>query len=192
VKLVRTIFQLLVLFSLPQVLLSHENEKKSCPIADFSPQVVYPPNPHFLSRISALGDWVEFKDGSVWVLSNGFIARSWLGSDRLMVTQNDRWLSNYNYQIVNLDNGESIEANFFSLNRGDFTHYIKEVNLQTGTIKINDNTRWEVFTEDLDKIADWKSSDLIIFGINGGPKKSIYGELLINARLGDRVRARQQ
>jgi len=199
-KLVQTLFQSAVLFSslMPQLLLSHEQEKKaceqenSCQFANPFPQVVYPPNAHFLASVSALGDWVELRDGSIWEVTNGIIARNWHTSDHLMLTQNDQGLSSYNYQIVNMDTGELIEANFFSLNQKGCNRCIKEISLESSTLKMNDNSSWEVFAEDLDKIADWELSDAIVFGVNGGPKKSVFGALLINPRLGDRVRARQK
>lgn len=174
---------------------SAEEQESHCGfIFDRYPQVTYGNNVHTLSSISVLADSIEIEDGSVWKVSSydGYKAKQWLTSDPLMITQNARWFSSYNYRIVNQKSGDSIEANLFlgPIKNGPHTLYIQEIDLARGTIKLTDYTHWEISSRDVSAFKGWALRDPVIIGYNSGWDSSCEA-LLINVATNDNIRAHQ-
>jgi hypothetical protein len=163
-------------------------------IFDRYPQVYFASNVHSLVAISALGDSVEIEDGSTWKVSayDGYKALNWRTTDPIMITQNNRWFSTYAYRIVNRNSGTSIEANLFlgPIKNGQYSRYIQEIDLSRGILKLNDNTHWEIASNDQAIFREWMANDSMIIGYNSGWDSSCEG-LLINVTMNNSARARQ-
>lgn len=161
---------------------------------DRYPPVYYSANIHWLVGVSAFGDSVELEDGSVWKVNSydGYKAVNWRSSDPLLITQNTRWFSSYNYRIMNQNTGTSIEANLFlgPIQNGEFTHYIVAIEPMRRMIMLNDNTHWEVCSYDASIFRDWAVGDAVITGYNSGWVSSSEG-ILINVNMNNFIRVKQ-
>jgi len=161
---------------------------------DRYPPVYYSTNIHWFIAASAFGDSVELEDGSVWKVNryDGYKALNWRMNDPLLITQNTRWFSSYNYRIVNQNTGTSIEANLFlgPIQNGEFTHYIVAIEPIRRILMLNDNTHWEVSSYDTSIFRDWAIGDAVITGYNSGWDSSSEG-VLINVNMNNFIRVKQ-
>jgi len=173
----------------------NEKEEARCGfIYDRYPPVYYPNTYHWLIAVSALGDQVEFEDGSVWKINSydGYKALNWRSNDPLTITQNSRWFSSYTYKIINKNTGTSIEANLFlgPIKNGEYTRYILAIDPTRGEVMLTDSTHWEVSSGDSYVFRDWAINDSIILGSNTGWDSSCEA-ILINVTMNNFVRAKQ-
>ena len=171
-----------------------ESEESCGLLFDKYPSVYYPAAVHWLAAVSGFGDSVEFEDGSVWKLSSydSHRALHWRSNDPLMVTQNHRWFSRYNYRIVNKNTGASLEANLYlgPIQNGEYTRYIAAIDPTEGILLLSDNTRWEISPYDCYAFRNWALQDAVIIGYNSGWDSQCEG-LLINVNTNDFIRAKQ-
>lgn len=211
----RITFFTLLLFAAPVFLLAAENEQvgtrppkkiaqaeetvipqeSHCGfVFDQYPPVYFPASCHWMIAASAFGDTLELEDGSVWKVNSydGYKALNWRANDPLMVTQNTRWFSNYNYRIINRNTGSSIETNLFlgPIKGGQHTRYINAIDFIQGALNLTDNTRWEVSASDQNIFREWLVNDPIIIGYNSGWDSS-KESILINVSMNNFARFRQ-
>lgn len=158
------------------------------------PSVFYSSGTHCVSSVSVFGDQVEIEDGSVWKISSYDAPKvaGWRAQDPLLITQNHRWFSKYNYRIINQATGSTLEANLFlgPIKDGAYTRYVISIDTLRGDIYLNDQTRWHVSVLDADNFADWMLYDAVIIGYNSGWDSDSQG-LLINVNMNRNIRAEQ-
>lgn len=158
------------------------------------PVLYYPAGVHYIDRFSALGNTVDMEDGAVWKISRYDAPKvlTWSGDHPIMITQNHRWFSQYNYRIINQATGESLEANLYlgPFHNGPYTRYIVSIDLYHGCAILNDGTHWKVSPYDAYLFDQWRLHDTVIIGYNSGYDSSYQG-LLINVNMNCSVRAEQ-
>lgn len=175
---------------------SPKEESEDCCgfLFDKYPPVYYPSSVHWLVAVSALGDSVELEDGSVWKISlyDGYKALNWRSNDPLMITQNTRWFSKYDYRIVNQNTGTSLEASLFlgPIENGEYTRYVIGIDLNREELLLSDNTHWEISVLDDAVFHDWAIGDAVILGYNSGWNSSCES-ILINVNMNNFLRAKQ-
>lgn len=134
--------------------------------------------------VSALGDTVEFRDGSIWTIASGdtYKTLNWLTSDRLVVTPNHSWFSSFMFCITNQDTGVSVKANLFlgPIYNGLYTHWIVAINYYTQEICLEDGSIWKLSGFDSSIYNKWLLNDTIIIGVNDGFLSSSKPNILIN------------
>lgn len=191
--------RLFLVMCAPFSLLAETETHESCGyIYDEYPPLYYPASMHVLIGVSALGDSVEFEDGSVWKICryDGYKALTWRSNDPLTITQNYRWFSNYSYRIVNQSTGICLEANLFlgPHSYGQHTLFITGIDRVAGDLIIangnGESIRWEIASGDIAAFQSWALHDAIIIGQNSGWDMSCEG-LLINVNMNNSVRAKQ-
>lgn len=153
-----------------------------------------PSVPHwFTELIPANGtsvDSAKLEDGSIWKFNpyDAPKALNWIAKEgdeetsiQLIITQNFSWYSNYRYRIINISNGESIEANLLQspMKANPHARFIVSIDQNSRTILLDDNTRFEVSQGDSALLRNWTLFDYVIKGQNGGWSSS-YESLLIN------------
>lgn len=167
-------------------------------IFDSYPTTYYPASIHWLSAVAAFGDSVELEDGSTWKVSSydQYKANNWRAEDPLVITQNHRWFSKYNYRIINKTSGAAVEANLYfgPIKNGPHTLYVTSIDSVKNTINAingkNEITHWEVCAKDWLAFSDWDLNDAIIVGYNSGWDSS-YECILLNVNMDNFVRAKQ-
>jgi hypothetical protein len=167
-------------------------------IFDRYPSAYYPASIHWLSAVAAFGDSVELEDGSTWKVSSydQYKANTWRTQDPLVVTQNHRWFSKYNYRIINTTSGAMIEANlhFGPFKNGKDTPYVSFIDFDEYEVHaINGKgevTHWDICSKDRQNFDGWDLNDALIIGHNSG-WDSRYECILINVNMNNFVRAKQ-
>lgn len=158
------------------------------------PPVYYTRGVHGLAAVAISGESVEFEDGSVWKVSayDAHKVKHFQMQDPLIVTQNHRWFSRYQYRIINQVTGASLEANLYlgPIKEGIYTNYICEIDQYRGEVYLTDNSRWKVSIYDAALLEKWVLNDPIIIGQNSGWDSACQG-LLINVETGNYIRAEQ-
>jgi hypothetical protein len=128
---------------------------------------------------SRLGDIVVIKDGTEWSVreSHREIVKGWEIGQPIAFTPNlSTWKflwgqePMYKYHIVNLETGESVEAN---LSKGPFVNSIsarriRRIDKSTGDVFFSDGTLWRCNPKGDDGIVfrEWKVGDFLITGRN--------------------------
>lgn len=201
----RKVFSLLVLLAmLPQSSFAnceHEmDEEYHCCgyLFDAYPPTYFSTSTHSLASVSALGDSLELEDGSFWQISryDGYKALSWRSTDPLIITQNHRWFSNYQYRIINQNTGSSLEVNLFAAppQYGDHTISVSTIDLLHGILTLTDPkeglTEWSISSGDVAALQSWALNDVLIIGHNSG-WDSDSESILINMKTHDCVRAKK-
>lgn len=168
-------------------------------IFDSYPPVYYSNSAHHLTRIVVDNDQYNLvlEDGSEWRINtiDGKKALNWRDNDPLTLTQNTRWFTKFNYQIINKANGTKIEAKLFKgpKDNSEFARYITSIDKTHREITLTDGTHWEISYLDGLIFKDWAAGDYIIIGTNSNT--SIFDAdkdgLLINVNLDNYVRAKQ-
>lgn len=157
------------------------------------PPIYYPIAMHSLAGLSVLGDELATEDGAIWKISRYDAPKTftWAANDPLIITQNHRWFSKYNYRIINQITGESLESNLFlgPYTNGAFTNYITRIDHFYGYVVLSNGTQWRISDSDLYILDTWNLDDPIIIGSNSGYDSSCQ-TLLINTVHSD-VRAEQ-
>ena len=154
---------------------------------------------HQLQGVSSLGDSVELEDGSVWKISryDSPSALTFRSDDILIITQNHRWFSQYNYRIINQQTGIALEANLFlgPQTNNQYTWYVTAIDRIDGDLILTNGfgqpTRWEISWHDESLFQNWAVNDAVIIGQNTG-WDSRSESLLINVNMDQSVRARQR
>lgn len=167
-------------------------------VFDSYPTSYYPASIHWLSGVAAFGDSIELEDGSTWKVSSydQYKANNWRSEDPLVITQNHRWFSKYNYRVINKSSGASVEANLYfgPIKNGIYTLYVTSIDPIKNTIKAingkNEITHWEICSKDWYEFSDWDLNDAIIVGYNSG-WDSRYECILVNVNMDNFVRAKQ-
>ena len=167
-------------------------------IFDSYPSSYYPASIHWLSGVAAFGDSIELEDGSIWKVSSydQYKANNWRAEDPLVITQNHRWFSKYQYRIINKSSGASIETNLYfgPIRNGPYTLYVTSIDTIHNTIKAidgkNEITHWEICSKDWYEFDEWNLNDAMIVGYNSG-WSSDYECILINVNMDNCVRAKQ-
>lgn len=158
------------------------------------PPVYYPTGIHTLYAVSAIGDSVEFEDGSVWKIAaeDRYKVCQWGAQEPITVTQNSRWFSQYKYKIINQATGAHLQANLYlgPLKNGPFTLYVTALDVARGELILNDSTRWKVSEFDANSFEEWMITDAVIIGLNSGWDQTSQA-LLINVPLNSFVRAKE-
>lgn len=158
------------------------------------PSIYFPSGTHCLLSVSAYGNEIEIEDGSVWSISSYDAPKvaAWGSQDPIIITQNHRWFSRYNYRIINQATGGILEANlrFGPIKNGPYTRYVAGIDYLSGEIILNDLTRWQVSVLDQNDLSGWLVDDAIIVGYNSGWDSDCHG-LLINVNKNDHIRAAQ-
>ncbi len=155
------------------------------------PEVYFPDGTHSIVSVSAFGDVVVIEDGSYFKVSPfdapkvaGFRAH-----DPILITQNHSWFSSYDYRIINQSTGSVLEVNLSvgPTVGGIYTRYIIAIDLYRGEIFLNDNTRWQVSSFDMDRFRGWYEGDPVIVGYNSGWDQN-YSGILINVSMNQNIR----
>lgn len=175
-----------------------ETEGRCSYLFDTYPSFYLPPSAHWLAGVSVLGDSLELNDGSIWKVSryDEYKVLGWRSNDPLIITQNHRWFSNYQYRIINQATGSTLETNLFlgPLQYGEHTFYVHGIDYCQGSLILTnafgDMSYWEISDFDLDPFQDWSPSDPVIIGQNSGWDAE-RNALLINVAIDNFVRARQ-
>jgi hypothetical protein len=158
------------------------------------PPVYFPSGAHCLSSISAFGDSLELEDGSTWKISHYDAKKvlSWGAQDPIIITQNHRWFSDFNYRIINQSTGSSLEANlqFGPIKNGPYTRYVTSLDFARGEVILSDQTRWQISDDGIYNFNNWMLLDAVIIGSNSGWDSSCEA-LLINVTMNESVTAQQ-
>lgn len=129
-----------------------------------------PPTAHFMISKSILNDSIEIEDGSIWKLNpyDEYKIANWFISDPLVISQNQRWLSNYQYRIFNKKRKVSIEVNLSQgpITNGPKTLYIEAIDLENGIVYLNNFTQWRFDWKDQQIFQNWRARDAVIIGEN--------------------------
>lgn len=161
---------------------------------EYYPPVYYPASCHWMMKVSALGDSLEIEDGSVWEInsSDGYKALHWKMRDPLIITQNRRWFSSYDYKIQNKTTGSTVDVNLKlgPFENGQYTNYIAIMDRRKGELALTDSSNWEICPRDRSLFRNWKENQAIIIGVNTSWESS-YDILLINVNTNNYVRAKQ-
>lgn len=179
-----------------QAPLGEEEKEKSacCYVFDRYPAISNSGAFRWKKIVSPNGESVELDDGSVWKVNkyDGYKVLSWKVSDELVITQNHRWFTSYQYRIINQATGTSIEANLFlgPIVNGIASRYASSIDFHNGLALLTDGTQWEICPSDFSLFANWANGDAIIIGFNSG-WDSKYDGLLINVNMNQSVRAKQ-
>ncbi|MDE3046122.1 MAG: hypothetical protein KGJ02_05715 [Verrucomicrobiota bacterium] len=163
-------------------------------IFDQYPSFYFPSSCHWIVAVSAVGDSMELEDGSQWKVNSydSYKTLTWRANDPLMLTQNTRWFSSYNYRLVNRNTGSSIEVNLFlgPTKGGEYTKYITLIDFAQGIVLLTDNTHWEISSSDAKLLREWLVGDPVIIGYNSGWDSS-KESILINVSTNNFARFRQ-
>lgn len=169
-------------------------------IFDQYPPVYYSNAHHRLTAITEVNHnecTLELEDSSVWKISSydAKKALNWRSNDPLAITQNTRWFSRYNYRIINLSNGSSVEADLFlgPAELGRYSRFITAIDHYRREIMLSDNSRWEISYLDSSIFKDWAKNDYLIIGTNSNTSfwDSAKDTLLINVNMNNSARAQQ-
>lgn len=169
-------------------------------VHSYYPPISYSKAHHYLTRVAIQDDntyAVEIEDGSVWKIGRYDHTKAihWLANDPLVITQNNRWFSKYQYQIVNKSKGHSVEANLFlgPILNGPHSRFVTAINKEERLVYLSDNTHWDISYLDQSTLKDWLLNDYVIVGSNS--KQSFWDKereaLLINVNTNKAVRATQ-
>jgi len=171
-----------------------KNEVRCGFVFDRYPSMNYSSTVHWLAGASAQGDALEIEDGSVWKISSydSYKILSWRMDDPILITQNTRWFSSYNYKIVNRATGTSIEANLFlgPLEFGLFTKYVEFIDWTMGDVVLSDGTHYQISNYDSSLLRDWEAGDAVIVGYNSGWDSNCES-ILINVNMNHFIRGKQ-
>ena len=161
---------------------------------DLLPYEFLPPTAHQMISKSILNNSIEIEDGSIWKIRpyDEHKITSWLTSDPLIITQNQRWFSSYRYRIINKYNQSSVEVNLSQgpIKNGPRTLYIEAMNLENGFVYLNNFTQWKIDSKDLQALQTWRERDAVIIGENSD-FFSNYEAILINVAENKSVRIQQ-
>lgn len=175
-----------------------ETETRCSYLFDHYPSThALPPAIHWLMSISSYDDTLELDDGSIWKISryDEYKLFSWRENDPVVITQNHRWFSNYQYRIVNQATGGVLETNLFlgPIENGERTLYIHSIDYYQGVVvlanALHETSYWEISSLDFDTLQDWHSNDPVILGQNSG-WDSDKEHLLINVATNNSIRVR--
>lgn len=159
-----------------------------------SPPVAYSPAVHNIQAIADFGDLITIEDGSQWVVNSQDTPKiaSWNEKDSILITQNHRWFSKYQFRIVNQNSEMSVEANLHlgPIDDGKHAPSIISIDTTQGELVLSNGSRWQISQLDAIAFEDWRLNDLIIVGYNSGWDSGSLG-LLINVDLNRCVRAQQ-
>jgi hypothetical protein len=175
-----------------ETLSTEDSQEEALSFNDYPP--IYFSNASYsLAAVSALGDSLQLHDGSLWRVNpyDGNKALSWRLSDVLMVTQNGRWFSSYQYRLINKSTGASIEANldYGPPLDGAFTRFVRNLDGQQRIVELTDGSVWQVLDSDVERFRKWMEGDEVLAGFNSGWGIG-YDYILINVQLDAFVRAR--
>ncbi|MBU6446583.1 MAG: hypothetical protein KGQ49_04220, partial [Verrucomicrobia bacterium] len=140
---------------------------------------------------------LDLEDGSEWKVStsDGIKASNWHTDDPLIITQNNRWFSSYEYRIINQANNTSVEAKLFlgPLLNGEYSRFIVSIDHTRGEIILNDYSHWNISYLDASLFKKWALNDYVIIGTNSDTSfwDSSSDSLLINVNMNHCVRAKQ-
>lgn len=158
------------------------------------PPVYFSQGMHCVSAVDAFGNSLELEDGSVWQISpyDAPKVAHWKSQDPILITQNHRWFSKYNYRLINQTTGAVLESNLHlgPIKNGIYTRYIMSIDLSRGEVVLSDHTRWQISSLDECSFQDWMLYDAVIIGYNSGWDSNSEG-LLINVNMNQWVRAAQ-
>src|SRR5579872_4860788 len=184
-------------FIAPLMLIAGEySDYKPLPVNFFDsyPSVIFSSMPHWLIGTSSLGDSIEIEDSSIWKINgyDSYKALSWRSNDPLLITQNTRWFSSYNYKIVNQATGSSLEANLIigPLQFGALTKTIAFIDWHMGEIVLTDLSRYQISCYDISVFSNWQINDAVIVGYNSGWDSNCES-ILINVNMDNFIRAKQ-
>lgn len=159
-----------------------------------SPAYYVPPNYHWMTALSSMGDSLEIENGSVWKMDvrASYDVFYWSSSDPLVLTQNQEWFSSYNYKLLNQITGGSVPVNLFlgPVLANVHTKFLADFDFQQGVAILTDGSRWLICPRDIVSFYRWILNDCILIGSNSGWESS-YDSILINSNMNHYVRARQ-
>ena len=162
-------------------------------ITEYTP-VYYPSGIHGLAAKAIGGSTIELEDGSVWKINayDQHKVANFQFQDAIVITQNHRWFSRYNYKLINQATGSSLEANLQlgPLKGGVYTRYIIGVDTAHGELILDDHSSWRISFYDANVFQDWMLHDAVIIGTNSGWDSGCQG-LLINVNMNQSIRAEQ-
>lgn len=174
-------------------------EQTSGFLLDLFPPVYFSNSSHWLTAISIDQDKysIQLEDGSQWNIqshdSNKVL--SWKTRDPLVITQNNRWFTKYNYLIINKNDGSKVEARLFlgPLEESTEARYIVSIDKDLSVISLDDHSHWEISYLDKSIFKNWLLDDYIIIGTNSNTSfwDSDKDAMLINVNMNNSVRAKQ-
>lgn len=186
-----------------QVVDAEEGEESDLQTSGFMfdqyPPVYFSNSSHWLTAISVNNDQysLQLEDGSQWRIQSYDSSKvlNWKANDPLVITQNNRWFTKYNYQIINNSNGTKVEAKLFlgPFEHSEYSHFIASIDKDNRVIALNDSTHWEISYLDKAIFREWQLSDYIIIGTNSNTSiwDSEKETLLINVNMDNCARAKQ-
>lgn len=112
---------LFALFFIPILIVAEEERSLEGAgfIFDRYPPVNFSAPAHFFVSITVSGNedlFLTIEDGSTWKINqyDNDKVRSWRENDALLITENQRWFSNYSHRIIHKDTGSYVEANLLN------------------------------------------------------------------------------
>jgi len=148
---------------------------------------------HQIRSISSCGDLIEIEDGSLWKIRSydAVDVCCWQEKDLIVIRPNGSWLSNYEYELLNLGTGDYVKSNLSlgSFCEGEFTHWIIAIDYWHQRIWLENGMCWEVagiYT----RFKDWVVGDTVILGVYNGWLSSSTPNILINVNMNNWQRGR--
>jgi hypothetical protein len=147
---------------------------------------------HCPADINTFFGQITLEDGSLWSVKFGdtFKMANWLKSDSVVIVPNGPF-SYYKYRIVNQDTFVTINANLVLTPylSGPYTYNVLATDYIFDKVWLNDGSVWEVSPFDNAILQSWKSSDIVIIGINDDYLHDLRPNVLINTFTNEYVRA---
>jgi|GEM_PF-6295640 len=160
--------------------------------------VYYPPGYHSLLSRAINAESFKTEDDSTWYVapSSQATVAWWVTGDPIVLYPRGwTWCwDNYKFYFFNTRTQTSAEVYLFDgpLNRGYYTKEIVSIDLTYGTIRLTDDTYWEVENAFVLTTShkEWYGGQAIIVGLNNS-KYSVFDRILLNVERGIYVPARQ-
>lgn len=123
---------------------------------------------HSLMYITPANLTVEIEDGSVWVFAPSDLSTvmTWYSTDALVLVPNKTLFSSYDFRLVNLVTGQSIQvilsqAPYYN---GPYTHWIVAIDYYRNYVYLEDGSFWNMSSFDSDIVHQWMVNDTVIIG----------------------------
>lgn len=147
---------------------------------------------HWFISSNIDGSVIELEDGSQWKMAPNHATCFWRHGDKIEISPNTSWSSDYSYYIVNRTTGRYIPADLIlgPIAYGPLSHWVIGMDPFLGKVYLENGSAWKVSSQDELKFKDWQINDTIIFARNSSWFSS-YDHVLINVNLNQYIHVRQ-
>ncbi|PJD98190.1 MAG: hypothetical protein CK425_00450 [Parachlamydia sp.] len=144
------------------------------------------------TSVTYSGDYVSLDDGSSWTVCSydRYKTLNWLTSDSIVIMPNSNAYSIYDFCLVNLNTGVTVQVNLYlgPLYAGAHTYWVTGIDYINDIVYLNDGSSWGISVFDSSMISKWLLNDTVILGINND-SSSIRPNILINVNVLNYARA---